>query len=67
MPVVPTLLDYGQRRIGLGPMMVLTGDVKSDMDAFRVFYEGAQGKYPEQTGLIRLKAEDEEVIELRAS
>ena len=67
VPVVPTLLDYGQRRIGLGPMMVLTGDVKSDMDAFRVFYEGAQGKYPEQTGSIRLRAEDEEVIELRAS
>ena len=67
VPIIPTLLDYGHRRIGLGPMMVVTGDVPSDMEAFRVFYAGAKGKFPEQTGLIRLKSEDQEVIELRAS
>jgi hypothetical protein len=35
----------------------VTGDVRSDMDRIRAFYEGANGKYPASFGPIRLREE----------
>lgn len=59
VPVVPGYLDYKRKRAGFGDPLVLTGDMKADMDVLRDFYE--RGDYgprkPEKFGPIRLREE----------
>ena len=57
VPIVLGYLDYARRRGGFGPEVVPTGDLRSDMDEIRGFYEGKTGKYPELFGEVRLKEE----------
>jgi len=58
VPIVMSYLDYTKKRGGFGPALHLTGDVRADMDKIRAFYEGKEGKYPENYGPIRLREED---------
>ncbi len=58
VPVVPSYLDFGERRGGFGPPLQVTGDVTRDLDQFRDFYRGMQGKFPDQFGPVRLREED---------
>jgi 1-acyl-sn-glycerol-3-phosphate acyltransferase len=58
VPVVFGFQDWGTRRVGIGGILRLTGDVKTDMDRVRAFYTGMVGKYPERTSRIRLREED---------
>lgn len=57
VPIVPSYLDYGQKRGGFGPALTPSGDVISDMDFFREFYTPMQGKLPDYFGPIRLREE----------
>lgn len=57
VPVVLGFLDYARKRGGLGPEIVLTGNVREDMDEIRAFYAGKQGRYPDKVGEILLKEE----------
>jgi len=60
VPVVPSYLDYANRRGGFGPAIDMTGDVKKDMDAIRAYYgDRAQGmaKYPDRFGPMVLREE----------
>lgn len=57
VPVVLGFLDYPRRRGGFGPELVLTGNVREDMDEVRAFYADKQGRYPEKMGEILLKEE----------
>jgi len=59
LPIVPSFLDFGQKRGGFGPAMRPTGNVGEDMQYFRDFYAGMQGKFPDKFGPIRLREEDE--------
>lgn len=61
VPVVPGFLDYGTKTGGFGPPIHLTGDVKTDMDTIRAFYEEAAPvpRHPERFGPIRLREEME--------
>jgi 1-acyl-sn-glycerol-3-phosphate acyltransferase len=58
VPIVLGYLDYASRRGGFGPMIYPSDDVRADMDEIRSFYADKSGKYPDQTGVIRLKEED---------
>ncbi|MDX1734725.1 MAG: lysophospholipid acyltransferase family protein [Halioglobus sp.] len=58
VPVVPSFLDFGQRRGGFGAPIKLSGEISIDMQHFRDFYRGMRGKFPENFGPIRLKEED---------
>ncbi len=58
VPIVPSFLDFGTKRGGFGPALAISGDVRDDMQYFREFYRGMQGKFPEQFGLVRLREED---------
>jgi 1-acyl-sn-glycerol-3-phosphate acyltransferase len=60
VPIVLGQLDFKQRIGGLPEVFHPTGDLKADMDHIRAFYEGAQGKYPECFGPIRLREETAE-------
>ncbi len=57
VPVVPAFVDFGNKRCGAGEAIMLTGDVTADMDRFREFYAGIEGKYPENDGPILLREE----------
>jgi 1-acyl-sn-glycerol-3-phosphate acyltransferase len=55
VPVVLGFLDYGRRRLGTGPTMEMSGDVDTDMARIRAFYEGIEGRHPENTTPARLQ------------
>ncbi|MAT87373.1 MAG: acyltransferase [Aestuariivita sp.] len=57
VPVLPTFLDYGNKRGGFGLPIKLTGKISADMDKIRAFYEPYRGKYPELSGPIQLSEE----------
>lgn len=57
VPIVCGYLDYKRKKAGLGYTFMPTGDVKADMDKIREFYEGINGKFPEEHSQIRLKEE----------
>jgi 1-acyl-sn-glycerol-3-phosphate acyltransferase len=48
VPVIPGYLDFGQKRVGLGPPFELTGDIKVDMQHIKDFYANFTGKNPQQ-------------------
>ncbi len=54
VPVVFGFFDYSKRRLGFGPMMMLTGDVEADMTIIRSFYESVKGHAEEKTGPIQM-------------
>ncbi len=54
VPVVLGFLDYGRRRIGIGPALRLSGDVHKDLDFFREFYKDIRGRHPEKAGPVTL-------------
>jgi 1-acyl-sn-glycerol-3-phosphate acyltransferase len=58
VPIVPSFLDWGNKRGGFGPALQTTDNVKKDMQYFRDFYSGMKGKFPENFGPIRLKDEE---------
>lgn len=60
VPIVPSYLDFGQRRGGFGPALSPSGDIREDMQYFRDFYAGMSGKYPGQFGPVRLREESED-------
>jgi 1-acyl-sn-glycerol-3-phosphate acyltransferase len=60
VPVALGFLDYGRRIGGFGPTLHLAGDVRVDMDRIRGFYDPGWGKFPAQSGVIRLAEEDVE-------
>ena len=59
VPIVPSFLDFGSKRGGFGPAMVTTGEVTADMDYFRDFYRGMEGKFPSLFGPILLSEEED--------
>jgi 1-acyl-sn-glycerol-3-phosphate acyltransferase len=59
VPVVPGYLDYARKRAGLGPPIMMTGDVVADMDQIRAFYRKQDPKPfdAKRFGPIRLREE----------
>lgn len=48
VPVVFGFFDYRTRRLGLGPMITLTGDKDADMAVIRSFYTSVDGRHPDK-------------------
>ena len=57
IPLVCGYLDYPKKEAGLG-LSFMPGDLKSDMERLRGFYEPIEGKFPERKSRIRLRDED---------
>ena len=57
VPFVFSYLDWGKKRLGIGPSYMPTGDVSADMDVIRAFYGDKTGKFPENKSKIYLKME----------
>ena len=58
VPIVPSYLDYGEKRGGFGPPVTPSGDLTVDMDIFRDFYAPMKGRFPQLFGPICLAEED---------
>jgi 1-acyl-sn-glycerol-3-phosphate acyltransferase len=53
VPVILGFLDYGRRRIGLGPTLKLSGDRNVDLQHIRAFYSDIQARCPEKCSPIQ--------------
>lgn len=49
VPIYLGFLDYGSRRLGIGPMLTPTGDIRADIDICRQFYASVEGRWPDKT------------------
>jgi len=58
VPVGLGFLDYSRKRVGIGPLLPLSGDVRRDMDVIRAFYADMGAKHPESFTRPRLREED---------
>lgn len=54
VPVVFGFLDYRGKRLGLGPVVTLTGDKAADMAICQSYYSSISGRWPEQTSPIEI-------------
>jgi len=52
VPVYIGFLDFGRKRIGIGPKVDLTGDPDVDLAVIRKHYEGIEGRWPEKASPI---------------
>ncbi|MBT8443577.1 MAG: lysophospholipid acyltransferase family protein [Gammaproteobacteria bacterium] len=52
VPVLCGFLDFANKKVGLGPVIEITGDREADLAQIREFYSGIQGKNPENTSPI---------------
>ncbi|WP_205739765.1 lysophospholipid acyltransferase family protein [Georgenia sp. SYP-B2076] len=59
LPVTLGYVDRSTMTTGLGPTMMLTGDIAADMDRIRAFYAGKTGIRPELGSEPRLRTEGE--------
>ena len=46
VPIVMAYMDYDQKRSGLGPVFVPTGDIEVDIAKIKAFYAPFKGKHP---------------------
>ena len=47
VPIVMAYMDYSQKKSGLGPLFYPSGDIAQDMLIIRNYYQGMQGRNPE--------------------
>ncbi len=57
VPIALAYVDYGRRVGGIGPSLIPSGDIESDMEKIRAFYAEKVGKHPNKHGSIRLRPE----------
>ncbi|MDP3276116.1 MAG: lysophospholipid acyltransferase family protein [Deltaproteobacteria bacterium] len=65
VPMLLAFMDYSRKRGGLGPAFTPTGDIRADMNRIRAFYDGVEGKYPNNASIIRLREEDDAVAPMQ--
>lgn len=53
VPIYLGLLDFGKKRIGIGPRLDLSGDQEKDLEGIREFYADIIGRWPDKTSPIR--------------
>jgi 1-acyl-sn-glycerol-3-phosphate acyltransferase len=61
VPIQLGFVNFSRRQAGFGPSFMPSDDVHADMDKIRAFYAGKTGRYPDQTGEIRLREEDDPI------
>jgi len=55
IPIAFAFLDYKRKVVGIGPVIIPSGDIQADMEIIRDFYSKVHAKYPSQVGDIVLK------------
>ena len=57
VPIALGFIDYRTREIGIGSYFSPTGDIQSDFNCIKEFYNGKMGKNPLSQGKVRLHNE----------
>lgn len=60
IPIVLGFADYKRKVTGIGPTLMPTGNIESDLNFIRAFYANITAKYPDQTGTIAFKKKESE-------
>ena len=55
VPIALGYVDFKKKKIGIGKILMPTGDKDKDFAQIRDFYSDKSGKYPEKQGEIRLR------------
>lgn len=55
VPIVLAFMDYKRKVVGIGPTMMPSGDIQTDMKVFRDFYSTIHARYPEKVGDVVLR------------
>ncbi|NTV45966.1 MAG: acyltransferase [Chlorobiales bacterium] len=58
VPIALGFADYKKKVTGIGPTLMPTGDIESDLSLIRAFYANISGKYPEQAGTIAFRKKE---------
>lgn len=59
VPVILGFMDFGRKRVGIGPTIELSGDRAADLEKIAAFYADIQGCRPENAGPVRFADEPE--------
>lgn len=59
VPVALGYADYRRKIVGMGPVLVPTGDLAADFERYRAFYAGVTARYPDQQGEVQLAPDDQ--------
>ena len=54
VPIVMGYLDFVNKKTGVGPAIMPSGDLESDFEKIKAFYKPFSGKYPNETSITRL-------------
>lgn len=55
VPIVMGYADYRRKIVGLGPILMPTGDIEADFETIRTFYTNVTAKYPHKQSEIKLR------------
>lgn len=55
VPVFFGVLDYANKRVGIGGRLDLTGDVEADLAHCASFYANIEGRWPDKTSPVRFQ------------
>ena len=58
VPILPTFLDYGNKRGGFGIPIITTDNLLSDMQKKSHFYTPFKGKFPLNSGPVKFRKEE---------
>jgi 1-acyl-sn-glycerol-3-phosphate acyltransferase len=59
VPIVLGFADYKRKVTGIGPTLIPTGNIESDLSFIRAFYSNISGKYPDQAGTIEFRKKED--------
>lgn len=54
VPIVLGFIDFKRKALGMGPLLVPTGNIEADFEIIRKFYSTVTGKYPDRHSEIRI-------------
>lgn len=63
LPIYPVKVDGAARRLEVGPKLITTGDIHSDVATLAEFFGNTKGVIPENSGPVRVRPSIEEGIE----
>jgi len=55
VPLALGYIDYPRKRIGIGKLLIPSGDLGADLEIIRAFYADKAGKFPQAHGQIRIR------------
>ncbi|MCW8885857.1 MAG: lysophospholipid acyltransferase family protein [Motiliproteus sp.] len=58
VPVALGYIDYPGKKLGIGPLIELSGDPSADLKRIKTFYQDKIGRFPEKAGTIQFRQSD---------